>query len=83
MQTILVCDDDAIFRKRLVRAFGLVPLILFAGRLLSLDGAMRLASRRLGLTAKAVRTAFPEAAIDVDKPLDLALAERILAERGS
>lgn len=68
---------------RLVRAFGPLALLLFAGRLLSLDGAMRLASRRLGLTATAVRMPFAEAAIDVDKPADLILAERILAQRGS
>lgn len=68
---------------RLVHAFGPLALLAFASRMLTLDRAMRLASRRLGLTAKAVRMPFAEAAIDVDKTADLVLAERILAKRGS
>lgn len=68
---------------RLVRAFGPLALLAFASRMLTLDGAMRLASRRLGLNARAIRMPFAEAAIDVDKPADLALAERIVAKRGS
>lgn len=66
---------------RLVRAFGLRPLMLFAFGRLTLDRAMELASRRIGVTARAVRMPFAEAAIDVDKPADRALAEKILAAR--
>jgi GTP:adenosylcobinamide-phosphate guanylyltransferase len=68
---------------RLVRAFGLYPLMLFALGRLTLDRAMEFASRRMGVTASAVRMPFAEAAIDVDKPADRALAERILAGRTS
>lgn len=68
---------------RLVRAFGLRPLILFALGRLTLDRAMECASRRIGVTARAVRMPFAEAAIDVDKPADRALAERILTARAS
>jgi GTP:adenosylcobinamide-phosphate guanylyltransferase len=68
---------------RLVRAFGPLALLAFASRMLTLDRAMRLASRRLGLNARAIRMPFAEAAIDVDKPADLALAERILTKQGS
>jgi GTP:adenosylcobinamide-phosphate guanylyltransferase len=68
---------------RLVRAFGLQPLVLFALGRLTLARAMELASRRIGVTARAVRMPFAEAAIDVDKPADRALAEKILAARMS
>ncbi len=68
---------------RLVRAFGLQPLALFALGRLTLDRAMAFASRRIGVTVRAVRMPFAEAAIDVDKPADRVLAERILAGRAS
>jgi len=66
---------------RLVAAFGWLALIRFALGLLSLDGAFRIVSTRLGLVAKPVLLPFAEAAIDVDKPSDLALAEAILKLR--
>jgi hypothetical protein len=40
-------------------------------------------SRRLGLVARPVFMPMPEASVDVDKPEDLDLAERILRERES
>jgi len=66
---------------RLVAAFGPLALLRFALGLLSLDGAFRTVSTRLGLVAKPVLLPFAEAAIDVDKPADLALAEAILKLR--
>ena len=48
---------------------------------LTLDGAFRIVSNRLGLTAKPILLPFAEAAIDVDKPSDLELAEAILKLR--
>lgn len=45
--------------------------------------AFRAAGRRLGLDARLIALPQPEAAIDVDKPADHALAERILALRKS
>ncbi len=67
---------------RMARAFGLRPLLAYLLGLLSLDGAMREASRVLGVRAGAVDLPFAEAAIDVDKAADLELAERILEQRG-
>jgi hypothetical protein len=52
-------------------------------RTISLDAAIDKIGRRVGFTAKAVRLPFAEAAIDVDKPSDLELAENILRERGA
>lgn len=62
--------------------FGL-PLALRAiTRTISLTDGMAAAGKRLGLVARAVILDQAEAAIDVDKPADHALVERILAERG-
>jgi hypothetical protein len=66
---------------RLAAAFGLVPLIRFVTRTLTLDEAFATASRKLGLNAQPILMPFPEAAVDVDKPSDKELAERIFAAR--
>lgn len=66
---------------RLIGAFGPVALLRFATGMLTLDSAFALASRRLRLTARPVLMPFAEAAVDVDKPEDKELAEKILAER--
>ena len=66
---------------RLVAAFGPLALIRFVFGTLSLDGAFTLVSSTLGLTAKPILMPFAEAAIDVDKPSDLELAEVILKRR--
>lgn len=66
---------------RLVAAFGPLALIRFVLGTLSLDGVFRIVSGQLGLTAKPILLPFAEAAIDVDKPSDLELAEAILKQR--
>ena len=74
------------FRKRpwrMVAAFGPISLALFLARRLTLDTALERASRSIGARVGAVRLAHAEAAIDVDRVSDLALAERILAERAA
>lgn len=68
---------------RLIAVFGPAALLLFALRRLTLDQAVARASRRFGARAAAIRLTTPEAAIDVDKPADLALARRIWASRAS
>lgn len=67
---------------RLLMHFGPLLALRAATRTISLDGALRAATRRMGAKAVAVRLAAAEAAIDVDKPEDVTLAERILARRG-
>lgn len=72
-------------RKRgraIVAAFGPLMLAAVGLRLLSLQGALRQAGRRLGLSAAAVELPMAEACIDIDKAEDHALATRILAARG-
>ena len=68
--------------RAVVAAFG--PLILagVALRLLSLRGALRLAGKRLDLTAVAVPLPIAEACIDIDKAEDHALASEILTRPG-
>jgi len=66
---------------RLVAAFGPLTLGLFALRLLSLEAAFARASRVIGARARPVSLPFARAAIDVDKPADLELVERILEQR--
>jgi GTP:adenosylcobinamide-phosphate guanylyltransferase len=68
---------------RLARAFGLGPLLAYLCGGLTLDSAMARASAIIGAQVAAVRLPFAEAAIDVDKPADLALVETILARRAS
>lgn len=70
-------------RKRplaMVRHLGLAPLLLFALRRLTLAGALDGLGRKADALVVAVDMPFPEAAIDVDYPADLALAESILRQ---
>lgn len=66
---------------RLVVAFGLKPLLLFATGRLTPERAFNHISKKLGITARPIFLPFAEAAIDVDKPSDFALAEAILKKR--
>jgi GTP:adenosylcobinamide-phosphate guanylyltransferase len=71
-------------RKRpwkLVSHFGVKPLVYYLCGWLTPHVAFRLISEKLGIRVMAVFMPFAEAAIDVDKPSDLDLAERILLER--
>jgi hypothetical protein len=66
---------------KLVGAFGLMPILWFALGMLTPDRAFGHISRRLGIVVAPVFMPFAEAAIDVDKPADHALAETILKKR--
>jgi GTP:adenosylcobinamide-phosphate guanylyltransferase len=74
---------DSLRKKpwRLVAAFGPVAILRFALGWIDLQSAFAIVSRRLGVNAKPVLMPFAEAAIDVDKPSDLELAEQILRAR--
>lgn len=65
----------------LVRSFGPGLFLRAATRTIGMRGGIALAGRRLGLDARLIDLPFAEAAIDVDKPADHALAEQILAAR--
>jgi GTP:adenosylcobinamide-phosphate guanylyltransferase len=66
---------------KLVAAFGLRPLLMFMLGRLGLDAAFSEVSRRLGFRIVPVLMSSGEAAIDVDKPSDHALAEMIIRTR--
>jgi len=66
---------------KLARRLGFGMLLKYASGRLSLGGAFEHASKMLGITAKPVLMPFAEAAIDVDKPSDLVLVEKILSDR--
>lgn len=60
---------------------GPFVLLRFALGWLSLGGALAALGRRTGTRLAAVEMPFAEAAVDVDKPADLELAEAVLAAR--
>ncbi len=71
-------------RKRplaLIRAVDPWALALYVSGRLSLDRAMERLGRKIGLRVAAIRMRDAEAAIDVDKPDDLALVRQILGGR--
>ncbi len=66
---------------KLFRHFGLWLLLRALTRSIRLGDALEKAGRRLGLSARLVAMDDPAAAIDVDKPADHHLAEKIIAKR--
>ncbi|NPB10097.1 MAG: NTP transferase domain-containing protein, partial [Thermodesulfobacteria bacterium] len=66
----------------IVRAFGARALAKYLSGRLSLEEAFARVSRVLGCRVAPVVIPHPEAAIDVDDPEDLALANQILTKRG-
>jgi molybdopterin-guanine dinucleotide biosynthesis protein A len=63
----------------LAALFGYDVLALYALRLLSIAAAERRATRLLGAQAAAAICSFPEIAVNVDRPGDVALAEALIA----
>jgi CTP:molybdopterin cytidylyltransferase MocA len=66
---------------RIVGRLGLGTLFSYAIGRLSLAEGVRALGRRNGLAAEVVAARDGEAAVDVDKPDDLVLARRLLAQR--
>ena len=64
---------------KLARAFSLPLLISYLSGRLTIDKAFAYASKTLGIEAKPVFLPYAEAAIDVDKPSDKELVEKIFA----
>jgi hypothetical protein len=65
----------------MIRTLGWGPLLAYATGSLTLEATLRMLSKRLGLDIRPVLLPFPDAAVDVDKPSDRELAERILLTR--
>lgn len=67
---------------RMIRRIGPGPLLSFALGRLSLDAAVAALGHRTDTVLATVDMPFADAAVDVDRPDDLTLAEAILARRG-
>lgn len=63
----------------MIRRLGIGALLRYATRTLSLSAALRLLGGRMDLTLGAVDMPDGMAAVDVDKPDDLVLVERVLS----
>lgn len=63
---------------RLASLFGKRTLLKFALRMLSVAQAEERASQILGAKVRAVPSSYPEMAVNVDRPGDVALAERLV-----
>ena len=66
---------------QLMLHFGVWTLVRAVTGFLDLDGALRAVSRVMGLTAKAIIIDDPVAAMDVDRPDHIPIAESVLAAR--
>jgi GTP:adenosylcobinamide-phosphate guanylyltransferase len=69
--------------KRLIAAFGLINILLVRFRLVSLAGAMKLASRRFKLRFRALVPADGAQAVDVDNERTYRIAEMVLEQRSA
>jgi GTP:adenosylcobinamide-phosphate guanylyltransferase len=66
---------------RLIRRLGWLMLIRYLLGTLSLSDALTELSQRMEISIKEIILPFPEAAVDVDTPEDLALVEQIVEQR--
>ncbi len=66
---------------RVVRLLGPGAVLAYLFKRMSLESGFDRLSRRFSLSVRPVILTDPEAAVDVDKPADRELVERILAER--
>lgn len=72
------------FRKRpwrVLKVFGVIPLILLRWRLITLDNFSRRITRKLGIRADIVRLPYAFAPIDVDNPRTFEFSEKTLRQR--
>ena len=67
--------------QRILKAFGLLFMLLYRYRLATMDGLAARLSRRWNMQIRVIRMPYADAPIDVDNPADFALTERILRSR--
>jgi len=77
----MACEVNRKTPWRQIRAFGFINLIRYILRREGLKEMIAHGGRVLGVRGAAVTMPQPEAAIDIDTPQDLTLAEEILAAR--
>lgn len=72
------------FRKRpwrILKVFGVLPLILYKWQLLNFDSFIHRIARNLGITIDTVLLPYAYGPIDVDNPKTFDFSERVLKER--
>ena len=69
-------------RWKTAAIIGFDVLLLFLLRLLTIDAAVRTASRRLGVRGTVLFCPYPEVGMDVDKPFQLDILNEFLYRRG-
>jgi GTP:adenosylcobinamide-phosphate guanylyltransferase len=65
----------------MAKMIGPLTLFRYALKILTMQAALRLLGRRVGAQLAIVELPFADAAVDVDKPADLLLVEKIFADR--
>ncbi|MGE5547949.1 MAG: NTP transferase domain-containing protein [Solirubrobacterales bacterium] len=75
--------DDSSDPAAMVGALGMGSLMLWWAGMLSIDGAAQRLSHQVGARLAVVEMSQAEAAIDVDQPEDLRLADAVLSQRGA
>ncbi len=68
---------------KLIGAFGIARLLRWLSGRLTLERAFEIASRKLGARARPVLMPFARAAVDVDKPADQELVDKLLGGPGA
>ncbi|MEL6792121.1 MAG: nucleotidyltransferase family protein [Pseudomonadota bacterium] len=68
-------------KKRVLKAFGLLNLILYMTKLYTLRGTFARVSKRFGISIKPIEMPWPEAPIDVDNERTQRIAREILVAR--
>ena len=65
----------------MARTIGPSALFRYAFKILTMTAAVRLLDRRTGARLAVVELPFADAAVDVDKPADLLLVDKVFADR--
>lgn len=84
LNSIRIFEGGGQFGKkhwRILKAFGVMPFILYKLKLSGVDGLMHRIGRNLGVTVDVVLLEYSYGAIDVDNPQFFEITERALAER--
>lgn len=92
VKAAVASENDALWRRiidsrknplKQAALLGFDTMLLVLFRLIDVDGAVRRASQRMGIRARAIRCPYAEIGMDVDKPHQLALMREDLKKRAA
>lgn len=84
LETARIFRTGGQFRKRprrILKIFGLMPLLLYKFRLASLDGVIRRIAKKFGVTINMVQLDYGFGPIDIDNAKTFAIGEQTLKKR--